>query len=223
MLREGVRPRNSPGRIGFRLGLTNGTLVALSADRVARPGSTKAVDLLDALALLLISFFLCSTCSCAPLGGAREELVPILPRFMMLAGVTGVIAETDAVVFDSTAMTGPPIVDVRSETCWHRFAGGGIGGSSIGDGESPGMSCMSETSMPINGRASPLNSGVEFAEREPRIEACFCWEPAPGRIAARMDDCRLREGLATAVSSSPLDEAPLRFKPAALPPWPCAA
>lgn len=197
--------------MGLRLGLVNGTLTALSVDRVARPGSAKAADLLAALALPFPSFLVCSTCSCALLGGASAELMPSLPRFMMLAGVTGVIAEAEAVVLDGTVMTG----DVSSEPGWDGFVGGGIGGSSIGEGESPAMS------MPINGRASPLNSGVELAEREPRIEDCFGWELAPCRIAAWKVDWRLREGLGTDVSSSPLDEAPLRLRPAALPSWSC--
>ena len=206
-----------PGRMGLRLGLTSGTLAALSADRVVRPGSAKVVDLLDALALLLPSFRLGATaCSCAP-DGARAELMPILPRFMMLAGVTGVIAETDVDALDGTIIAGPTLA-VRSETEWVGFAGGGIGGSSIGDGESPGKSRMSGTSKPIDGRVSPLNNGVELAERDPRIGACFCWLLAPGRSGARIDDCRLREGLVMDASSSPLDEAPLRFRPAAFPP-----
>ena len=212
--------KDIPGRIGLRLGLTSGMLAALSAERVVRPDSAKVADLLDALALLLPSFFLGAACSCAPPGGARAGLIPILLRFIMLAGVTGVIAVT-AVALDGTLMTGPPTAEVRSETGWDGLAGGGIGGSSIGDGESPGKSWMSETSIPTDGRATPLNSGVELAERDTRNEVRFGWVLVPS--AGRIEGWRLRRGLVTAVSSSPLEVAPLRFRLAALPPWLCVS
>src|SRR6266404_3445026 len=73
---------NIPGRIGFKLGLTSESPLPFLAEGADVAASfPRATDL-----LLLASFF-----AAVLVGGESPLLIPRPPRFMILAGVTGVM------------------------------------------------------------------------------------------------------------------------------------
>jgi len=139
--------------------------------------------------------------------------MPGLPIFIMLAGVTGVIfidwvfvEKAMACVLADGADKGDKgwiCIDVAPDD--GRCAGGGIGGSSMGDGVSLGMSDGFGPPPGVSRRDMAVNSGVELAERVPRVDVFFC--PVGVRMAG---DGRLRDGFGMLVDSSPLEEEAIR-------------
>lgn len=210
-----------PGRIGFRLGLIIGTFDALLA-LGAFDGSVVGLVLVGDFPLLLASFRFAPLESWTARGGAKVLLIPSLPRFMMLAGVTGVMwaggADTD--MGDVTAEAGVgeaepdgtegPCMDVGADG--GNCAGGGIGGSSIGEGVSPGMSPGLGPPPKAPGRAVAGNRGVELADLVPRRLARLGAAGALEEVRTA-GGWRLREGFVAAADSSSLEEADRRLFP----------
>lgn len=134
--------------------------------------------------------------STAPSFDARVlllELTPSLPRFMILAGVTGVM------------VGGGFSADILGIDVWFIVgaAGGGIA-KSTGEGESPTISLL--TMLPFLDRVD-RRRGVELVEREPRgfvVLLVIMVELAllKGRMAG---DCFFRDGFED--DSSPLEDA----------------
>lgn len=173
--------------MAFKLGAACGSVeVFLDGFRVT---GASPPDLGLATAFPLGSFFP-FTESC-PAAGVNPLLKPSLPRFIMLAGVTGVICRSglgDICI--------APFID--DDATWlEGGAGGGID-RSTGDGESP-----STTVLFLLDLEDRIN-GVEFVDLEPRVGFLMLCDGFDGRIAG---DCRLRLGFEE--PSSPLGEAVL--------------
>jgi hypothetical protein len=120
---------------------------------------------------------------------ANEPAMPSRPRFMMLAGVTGVSCGR---------------VAGDGGTAAAESAGGAGGGidRSTGEGVSPGM-----LMLPLRARVERIR-GVELADLVPRVDAALL---GMGTVARMAGLCFLREGrcVSPVARSSSLDEAPL--------------
>lgn len=118
-----------PGRIGFRAGLIRAALEAVPA--VADLGR-----------VVVFVFALSAACGAfvSALGGVRELSVPSRPRFMILAGVTGVIRPCNGTGVGAGVCSAEPVPCTKCiVACGWGAAGGGID-RSTGEGVSPGTS-----------------------------------------------------------------------------------
>lgn len=137
--------------------------------------------------------------------GVNPLFIPRRPRFMILAGVTGVNCIPLLVLPLSPEVAKLLLLLLLLLLMLLLLSGepddeGGAGGGmlkSTGDGVSPGTSTPPAAMLPLLERVD-LNSGVEFVDRDP-LGIFRAMAGAVGRIAG---DCLLREGF-----SSPLEEA----------------
>ena len=221
MREKGKKKKGLPGRMGFSAGLTLGTFVgtflplptALDDDAtVAERGLLPPRD-------LPLAVFSCCVCPC--------PCTPSLPRFMMLAGVTGVISPDPGVgvlseltpALDNDTAAPPPCRKFIGASGCGVVAGGGID-RSTGEGVSPGMSAGLGPPRRPPPRVEAGKSGVEFADFVPRrlgrllvavvlpmMGVMLCGR----RFTAA---CRLRDGrpVVLVISSLP-GEAVRRFVP----------
>jgi hypothetical protein len=150
-------------------------------------------------------------CACARGGGARLLLIPRRPRFMMLAGVTGVswglgeggVCAWSFEVFDVDDPEEEDDDDDDDDNDDGMMGTGGAGGGierSTGEGVSPGTS---PAVLPFRERVD-RSRGVELVDLEPRyIFLGWVWLGIVGRMAG--DCCFFREGCM--LDSSSLVEA----------------
>jgi len=140
--------------------------------------------------------------------GANPLFIPKRPRFMILAGVTGVNCVPLVLPVPSELMKWLFLIVLLSAALDDED--GGAGGGilrSTGDGVSPGTSSP-PAMLPLLERVVDLSNGVEFVDLDP-LGTFLVNEGAVGRIAG---DCFFLEGFSPA-PSSPLEEA-VRFFPA---------
>ena len=152
---ERVAKDKLPGNMGLRLGLTSVTPLPFLVWAKWEASFPRTTD------FPLPSFFT------ACVGGASPLFMPSPPRFIMLAGVTGVICPA-ALPDDEIATGAFTEEDGPLISGWGRDAGGPGGGidKSTGDGVSPGTSTLALFLCPP--ARDERSSGVEDADFVPR-------------------------------------------------------
>jgi hypothetical protein len=225
--KEGEEENDEPGRMAFRLGLTREPLVLLRGVRV-REDEAGASLLAFAACLVVVVVAAAAAaalpfttsglgaidcpCPCPRVGGARLLLIPSRPRFIMLAGVTGVSCGLKFRDGGRSAVISGEVFEIEIEFDMDEDMGvdneGGTGGAgggidrSTGEGVSPGIS---PAELPFRDRVD-RSSGVEFVDLEPR-KTFLDW-PAVGLVGRIAGDCCFfREGCMPMLLSSSLVEA----------------
>ena len=171
----GVKAGDGPGRMAFRLGLTREPFAVLRGILARGAGEASPVAFACFAAVLpFASGF--GTVTCRE-GGARLLLMPSRPRFIMLAGVTGVscglkFGEGGCPLLSLSCETFE-VFEVEDEEGGVELGGtGGAGGGierSTGEGVSPGTS---PAVLPFRERVE-RSSGVELVDLEPLKTVLF--------------------------------------------------
>lgn len=161
---------DGPGKMALRLGLTSE--LAVFRGVLVRDDEGVSQPALDCFVAALLFGSGLGAIGCFE-GGARLLLIPSRPRFIMLAGVTGVSCVLKFGEGGGSRLVSCEVFDVEDDDDdIARLVGmGGAGGGmdrSTGEGVSPGASAK----LPFRERVE-RRSGVELVDLEPRYSFLF--------------------------------------------------